>query len=72
MGGPPQRGMAAGRAGETILDIGQPNIVGPLVGTNRDGMAATIIGAIDQDAPNAHVAHLGEGDFLWAVRHGKR
>jgi len=29
-----------------------------------DGSA--VVGAIDKQPTNAHVAHLGEGDFLWA------
>jgi hypothetical protein len=37
--------LAAGRAGESILDIRQPNIVGPLIGTDCDGTAAAIVGA---------------------------
>jgi hypothetical protein len=27
------------------------------------------VSAVDQDAPNAHVAHLGEGDLLRAGGH---
>jgi hypothetical protein len=32
-------------------------------------MAIVTVSAVDQDAANAHVAHLGEGDLLRAVGH---
>ena len=33
-------------------------------------MAAAVVGAIDKQPTNAYVAHLGEGDFLWAIDKG--
>jgi hypothetical protein len=42
-----------------------PNVIRPpAVAADRDGMAALVIRAIDQDTAHAHVAHFGEGDFL--------
>lgn len=41
-------------------------MIGPPVTADRDRMAAPIVGAIDQDATNAHVEHLGKGDLLGA------
>jgi hypothetical protein len=46
------------------LDVGQPQIVGPAVGAEGYGMAAMVVGAVDQDAANDHIAHLAEGDLL--------
>jgi hypothetical protein len=40
--------------------------VTPSVRANRKRVAAMVVGAIDQDAAHAHVAHLGEGDLLRA------
>jgi hypothetical protein len=34
--------MAAGCAGETRLNVGQPDIIRPAVAADRDGMAAAI------------------------------
>jgi hypothetical protein len=33
---------------------------------DRDRVAAAIVGAVDQNAANAHIAHFGKGDFLGA------
>jgi hypothetical protein len=60
---------AAGGAGEPAFEIGQPHIVGPLVGADPDPVRALVVGAIDQQAANAGSAHLGEGDFLRALTH---
>ena len=40
--------------------------VGPVIGADRDRVAAMIVGAIEQDAAHAHVAHFSERDFLFA------
>jgi hypothetical protein len=56
--------LAASDTDETLLDIRLPQIVRRAIGAERHGMAATIVGAIDQDAAHAHLAHLAEGDFL--------
>jgi hypothetical protein len=62
---------AAGLAGEARFDVGQPNLVGPSVGADRDPMAALEIGAIDQQAANAGGAHFSQGDLLAGeFRHG--
>lgn len=45
---------------EARLDICQPNIVTPTIRGQRDVMAAM---AIDQDAAQAHLAHLAERDL---------
>jgi hypothetical protein len=51
------------------LNVGQPQI-GPVIAADRARTAAAIVGAIDQHAANAHVAHFAEGDLLRAVGHG--
>ena len=56
--------LAACRADEPIFDVGEPEIVGPLVGANRGRVAAVVVGAIDQDAAHAGFAHFAEGDLL--------
>ena len=48
----------------------QPHAVPPSVAADRERVAAMIVRAIDQDATHAHVAHLGEGDFLRAALSG--
>jgi hypothetical protein len=48
---------------KTVLDIGQPDIVGPFRCGDRNHVAAFEIGAIDQDAGYAGGAHLAECDF---------
>jgi hypothetical protein len=52
------------------LNVGQPQIIGPAIGADRDRVAALVIGAVHQDATNAHVAHLGERDLLRADSSG--
>jgi hypothetical protein len=44
-----------------VLYIGQSQVIRPLISVDRDAVATAIVGAIDQDAAHAHVAHLGEG-----------
>jgi hypothetical protein len=56
--------LAARLADEAIFDVGQPDIVRPLIGADRDVVAALVIRAINQDAANAGLAHLAQGDFL--------
>ena len=55
---------AARLTDEAIFDVGQPDIVRPLIGADRDVVAALVIAAIDQDAANAGFAHLAKGDLL--------
>jgi hypothetical protein len=61
--------LAASGANETLLDIRQTDIIRPAVGVDCDGMAAFVIGAIDQNAAYSHVAHLAEGDLGRALGH---
>jgi hypothetical protein len=41
-----------------------PQIIGPLIGVDRDRAAAMEVCAVDQDAAHAGVAHLSKGDWL--------
>ena len=58
--------LAAHRADETMFYVGQPKIIRPVAAADRDRVAAAIVGAVDQNAANAHIAHFGKGDFLGA------
>jgi hypothetical protein len=62
--------LAAGRAYEPRLEIGKPDVIRPGICADRGGMAAPIIRAIDQNAADAGVAHLSEGDLLRATDGG--
>lgn len=55
---------AAGRADETVRDVGQSDVIRPLFPVHLYRMAAFIIGAIDQQLADAHLTHLAEGDLL--------
>jgi hypothetical protein len=55
---------AARVADEATFDIGEPDVIRPSVRADRDGVAAAIVLAIDQQTAHASVAHLSEGDFL--------
>jgi hypothetical protein len=59
--------LAAAFADEAGLNIGEPDVVRPLVRADRDRVAAVIVRAIDQDAAHAGLAHLGERDLSRAV-----
>jgi hypothetical protein len=54
--------LAAGFAHEPRLEIGKPDVIGPLVRADRDRVAAMIVRAIDQDP-----AHAGGTDFCEGV-----
>ena len=56
--------LAASRANEPGLEIGQADIIGPSIAADRDVMAALVVGAIDEKPAHAGGAHLAEGDFL--------
>jgi hypothetical protein len=56
--------------GANITKITQPRT--NAADANERRVAAAVVGAIDQQAAHAHVAHLGEGDFLGAVCHQER
>ena len=62
--------LAASRTDELILNIGKPQVASPSIGAHLDRVAAFVVGAIDQDAPHAAIAHLSEGDFLRAGEGG--
>jgi hypothetical protein len=51
--------LAASRADELILDVGNADVIGPLARVHLDRVAALIVGAIDQDAIS-----VSEGYFL--------
>ena len=55
---------AASLAGESRLQIGQPDIIGPSIAADRCVVAAMIIGTVDQETANASGAHFCEGDLL--------
>ena len=44
-----------------------PSSSGQRIGAEGDGMAAVIVGAIDQDTAHARLAHVAEGDLHRAV-----
>ena len=56
--------LAAGLAYKTALDIGKPDLIGPLGAVHAHQVAAGVIGAVDQYPVDALGAHLAEGDFL--------
>jgi len=58
--------LAAGAADEVRLDIGQPDIIVPSLGADRDRVAALVIRAVDQNADQAH-RQFPEGDLGGAV-----
>jgi hypothetical protein len=61
--------LAASRASEVGLDVGQPNIIASAASVGLDVVAASVIAAIDQHIANAGLAHLAEGDFFRVGRH---
>ena len=56
--------LAASRADEPILNVGNPDVIGPLARVHLDRVAALVIGAIEQDVIDAGLAHFSESDFL--------
>jgi len=42
-----------------MLNVGQPDIVGPAIAADGNRMAAAMVGAVHQNAAHAHVAILG-------------
>jgi hypothetical protein len=61
---------AAGRADEAVLNVGNPDVIGPLARVHLDRMAALVVGAIDQDVIDARLPHFSESDFLLAGEGG--
>jgi hypothetical protein len=58
--------LAACLADEPGFEIGQPDIIRPLVRAHGCPMAAMMVRAVDQKPGHASGAHLGEGDLLLA------
>jgi hypothetical protein len=56
--------LAAGCAGETILNVGQSKIIRPRVAADGDRVAAAVVGAIDEQAAHAHLAQQGRQALL--------
>ena len=59
--------MAACPAGELGLQVGKSNVVTPLAGVDHDGMSALVIGTVHNEPGRAGLAHLPEGDLLFAM-----
>jgi len=53
--------VAAGLARNSRFQIGEPNVIRPLVGADRCRMTVPIVRAIDQQAANAGGAHFAHG-----------
>jgi hypothetical protein len=51
------------------LEIGQPDVIRPPIGADRDRTAAPEIGAIDQDAADTGLAHFTESDLVAVAFH---
>jgi hypothetical protein len=47
-----------------MLNVGNPQLIGPFRSAYFDRVAASVVGAIDQDAVDAGSSHLAECDFL--------
>ncbi len=58
--------VAVSGAGEQRFEIGEPDIVGPLLGADARRVRATIIRATDQEIAHAGCAHFAKRDFLGA------
>jgi len=50
-----------------MLYAGQAKVIGSPIGADGDAVAAGVVRAIDDDAAHTHLAHLAEGDLLWAA-----
>jgi hypothetical protein len=55
--------LAARPTDEPRLNVGKPDVVGPVICRHRDRMAAPVVRTIDQDADRAGGAHLAKRDF---------
>ena len=56
--------MAASRADEQGLQIGQPQALGPAVSVDHDRMRALVVAAQHMEPASAGPPHLPEGDCL--------
>jgi len=61
--------IAARLTGKPGFKIRQANVIRPPVSADRRGMAALIVGAIDQQPAYAGCAHFREGDLSGRDRH---
>jgi len=57
--------LAAGGAGETILNVGQAKVIGPLIGIDGDAVAAAVV-AIDQQP--AHPISRNSANVIFCGR----
>ena len=48
--------LAASQADKSIFNIGQPDIIGPAIAADGDRVAAAVVGSIDEQAVDGHVA----------------
>jgi hypothetical protein len=55
--------LAAGLADELRLNVGQPDMVRPAIGTHLNRVAAPVIRAIYQEIANPGGAHFSKGDL---------
>ena len=62
--------LAADLADETMLNVGQPDTIGPVIGADGNRMVAAVVGAIDRQPAHTAAAHLGEGEFGRVDGHG--
>ena len=56
--------LAAGSAHKPRFDIGQSDIIRPVVAADRDRVATSVVGAIDDQPAHTALAHLGERDLF--------
>lgn len=61
--------MAANRTDEQVLQIGQPQALGPAVSVDHNRMPTFVVAAEHPQPARAGLPHLSEGDLLLA-RHG--
>ena len=55
--------LAAGGAGESRLDVGEPHMIRPAVGADLDVVPTAVVAAIDQHIADAGCAHVAECDL---------
>ena len=59
---------------QSDLNIGQPQVIGPLIGADRDRMATAVVGAIDQQKPRTRMSRISPNgifcgrSIIWANR----
>src|SRR6516225_7614062 len=66
--------LAADLAYRAIFNIGQPQVIGPLIGADRDRVATAVVGAIDQQKPRTRMSRISPNgifcgrSIIWANR----